>query len=115
MAKRRLALSVHQPFAELIMLGEKNAEFRSRPTNIRGRVYVYASRTFDEYDREICEEAGLDPDELPRGVIVGSVEIVDCVKDGKWYAYILENPKRLKRPLKPTEHPQPKFFYPFGR
>jgi predicted transcriptional regulator len=37
------ALSVRQPFAEQIMLGTKKIEYRSMKTNIRGRVYIYAS------------------------------------------------------------------------
>lgn len=39
------ALSVRQPLAEKIMLGIKKIEYRSIPTNIRGRVYIYASKT----------------------------------------------------------------------
>ena len=38
------ALSVCQPFAEQILSGEKRIEYRSLPTNIRGRVYIYASK-----------------------------------------------------------------------
>jgi hypothetical protein len=34
------ALSVRQPYAEMIMRGEKTVEYRSKPTNIRERVYV---------------------------------------------------------------------------
>jgi superfamily I DNA/RNA helicase len=37
------ALSVRQPWAELIMRGEKTIEVRSLRTNIRGRVHIYAS------------------------------------------------------------------------
>src|SRR4051794_15011722 len=41
-----LALSIRQPFAELILRGIKTAELRSRATNIVGeRFYIYASRT----------------------------------------------------------------------
>ena len=42
--KPALALSVRQPQAEAIMRGVKAIEYRSRPTNIRGRVYSYAAR-----------------------------------------------------------------------
>jgi predicted transcriptional regulator len=39
------ALSVRQPYAELILRGIKPIEFRSRPTKIIGeRFYIYASR-----------------------------------------------------------------------
>jgi hypothetical protein len=37
------ALSIHQPYAELILRGKKKSEYRSMPTNIRGRVYIYAA------------------------------------------------------------------------
>lgn len=37
------ALSVRQPWAELIMLGDKEIEYRNYPTDVRGIVYIYAS------------------------------------------------------------------------
>src|SRR4051812_32296449 len=40
-----LALSVHQPYAELILRGIKRIEYRSRATRIIGeRFYLYATR-----------------------------------------------------------------------
>jgi len=39
------ALSIRQPFAELILRGIKTSEFRSRSTRIIGeRFYIYASK-----------------------------------------------------------------------
>jgi hypothetical protein len=39
------ALSIRQPYAELILRGIKPIEFRSRPTTIIGeRFYIYASK-----------------------------------------------------------------------
>jgi hypothetical protein len=38
------ALSIRQPLSELILLGEKTLEFRSRLTHIRERVYLYAGK-----------------------------------------------------------------------
>lgn len=74
------------------------------PTNIRERVYIYASLTPGD-------ELG---NALVRGKIVGSVEIVDCVSDGDGgYAYKLARPERLARPLKPSNKPQPIWFRPF--
>ena len=35
-------LSIRQPYVELILRGKKRQEYRSRPTHIRGRVYLYA-------------------------------------------------------------------------
>lgn len=40
-----LALSIRQPFAELILRGVKTVEYRTRPTRIVGeRFYIYASK-----------------------------------------------------------------------
>jgi hypothetical protein len=40
------ALSIRQPWAELILRGVKTVEYRSRPTRIIGeRFYIYASKT----------------------------------------------------------------------
>ncbi len=40
-----LALSIRQPYAELILRGIKRIEYRSRPTRIVGeRFYLYASK-----------------------------------------------------------------------
>jgi hypothetical protein len=40
-----LALSIRQPFAEMILRGIKTVEYRSRPTRLIGRrFYIYASK-----------------------------------------------------------------------
>ncbi len=40
-----LALSIRQPYAELILRGIKTVEYRTRPTRIVGeRFYLYASK-----------------------------------------------------------------------
>jgi len=39
----RRAISIRQPFVEAILDGKKKIEYRSRKTNIRERVYIYAS------------------------------------------------------------------------
>ena len=109
----RLAISIRQPYVEQIFRGIKTDEYRSRPTNIRGRVYVYASLQpgqLKEFKRVDAEVGG-----LPTGVIVGSVEIAGCRYTARYqcYAYKLANPKRLTRPFRPTRRPQPMWFRPF--
>lgn len=122
-----LALSIRQPFAELVMCAVKAIEYRSRPTRVRGRIYVYASlgRLSRDLEVELAEEcreeyelahphAGtLDLaaiDALPRGFIVGTVELFDC--DGEeWH---LRAPERFAEPIKPDRHPQPVWFHPFS-
>jgi len=110
------ALSVRQPWAEMIMLGDKTIECRNYPTDVRGVVYIYASATrYDAtHENEMQAEFDLDLDALPRGVIVGTVEVYNCQQgsDGG-YEWLLRNPSRLANPLKPKRKPEPAWFFPF--
>ncbi len=115
MAQIVRAISIRQPFVEQILKGIKRFEYRSRPTNIRERVYLYASlrpRTEESEWRKVNRERG----QLPTGLIVGTVEIAGCTvrKDGRdvYYAYALRNPKRLRTPLVARNQPQPGFWRP---
>ena len=100
------ALSIRQPFAEQILVGKKRVEYRTLKTNIRERVYIYAG----------LQLADGEPDPkkaLPMGVIVGTVEIVDCTGKKGDYSWHLRNPRRLSRPRKPERRPMPVWFKPF--
>jgi hypothetical protein len=95
------------------MLGTKEIEYRGQRTHIRGRVFIYACKTpnsLAEY-----EEAGLMSEDLPHGVLIGTVEITDCVQGAGEFEWLLANPERLTRPTKITAMPQPVFFWPFGK
>ena len=107
------AISIRQPWVELILRGEKTEEFRSQPTRIKERVYLYASLRPAEYSAKHWKKLGLEPGDLPTGLIVGSVEIEGCrgTADG-YYAYKLGNPKRLRKPIKAMNQPQPRFWIP---
>ena len=107
------AISIRQPFVELILRGKKKIDYRSISTNIRERVYLYAGKKPVDWP-EAWADAGAQPGELPTGVIVGSVEIVDCKYDRRndEYQYILKNPKRFARPLRPKNQPQPVWWRP---
>jgi hypothetical protein len=105
------ALSVRQPYAEQIMRGEKTIEYRSLNTRKRGRVYIYASKT-PGYAEDFAD-MGLSPDDLPTGVLIGTVEITDCIKFPGDYEWHLANPQRLPEHMKPTKQPQPVWFRPF--
>src|SRR4051794_7512812 len=95
------ALSIRQPFAELILRGIKTIEYRSRPTRVIGeRFFIYASKGRGAKGKgqekmwskdlgggdpspwilEMANAVKLFPYELPTGVIVGSavIEKVDC-------------------------------------
>jgi hypothetical protein len=51
---------------------------------------------------------------LPLGLILGSVEIVDCYcrEDIGEYAYVLARPERFEHFLKAANQPQPRFWLP---
>src|SRR5690242_9631378 len=107
------AISIRQPYVELILRGEKTREFRSRPTNIRERVWLYAAlRPAD--GRSEWRKVGKNPGDLLTGAIVGTVEIIDCRWDGrmKCFAYVLKAPRRLTKPRKPAGQPTPCFWRP---
>jgi hypothetical protein len=109
----RRALSIRQPYAEQILRGTKKIEYRSRPTNIRERVYIYASMTPGSDD----DFAGMRarPGDFPVGILVGTVEIVDCKGKAGNYHWHLAKPERLSKPMKPDNHPQPVWFCPFKK
>src|SRR2546423_698714 len=94
------ALSIRQPFAELILRGIKTVEYRSRPTRIIGeRFYIYASkRPLSVVSSPLSGDGVWSSDlavqhppelliklwemlrrkQLPSGVIVGSAQISHC-------------------------------------
>lgn len=107
-----LALSIRQPWAELILRGIKVAEFRSFATHKRGRVMIYASEGQGADETRELARRGLG--QLPVGKIVGSAEIVGCTNRGRRdFAWALRRPMRLGTPRRPKNHPQPSYFRPF--
>src|SRR5690242_18899361 len=72
--------TVRPPWARLIMDGKKDVENRSRPTKYRGRVAVHASSTLRPADKVNAKKHKLDVDKLPVGVVIGTVELYDCVR-----------------------------------
>lgn len=93
------ALSIRQPWAELILRGEKNLEYRSRRMKEMGPLLVHASRTLDP---DLFEGRDLDPETLTFGALVGLVDVVGCVEvEGEegLYAYQLAHPRRFKTPV----------------
>jgi hypothetical protein len=127
-----IALGIRQPWVELILRGVKTIEVRVVPTNVRGTIYVYASRNPGEGEVVKCaaRRYDLDVPSLPRGVLVGTVELADCrlCRPGdasaacvpadvlhRRYAWQLANPQRLAEPILPRFRPYGIWFYPFVR
>ena len=130
------ALSIRQPYAELILRGIKTAELRSMSTTIVGeRFFIYACKakakqpiwsddlrvgTPPAWMIELAEqvkliEAGAI---LPTGVIVGSAVIEsvtppDPSDAGALFRWHLTDVKRARKFRKPRGHPQPVWFRPF--
>lgn len=101
------ALSIKQPWAWLIVNGYKDVENRMWATQMKGRIYVHAGKSFDEsgYNRVKFNFPQIKmptPEEFEYGGIVGTVEIVECVTNHKspWFegtfGYVLKNPQKLK-------------------
>lgn len=87
-------LSVKQPWAALLVNGIKDIENRTRRTTFRGRILIHASKAqrlgfiadflTEEQAKAVCEAKIEDSDfrkSLVRGMIIGSIEIYDCVKN----------------------------------
>ena len=128
----RIALAVQQPWADLIVRGVKTIEVRSTAARPRGRIYIYASRKLSELpDATIAAQRhDLDIAALPRGLIVGTAELVACrpaaVTDASAalvsakrlsgrIAWQFTNAARFERPLEPRFVPYGIWFYPFQR
>lgn len=104
------ALSIRQPWAWLILHGGKDIENRTWTTKFRGRVLLHAAKGMTREEYEIANELAweINPrivlpafDELKRGGIIGSVEIVDCVTESgsPWFydghGFVLRDPQPL--------------------
>ena len=126
------ALSVRQPWAELILRGVKTVEARPRRTHKKGelafQIYAGLQRIERHEESRIAAEFEMDIEALPRGVLVGTVEIVGCerleprhsqpacfevTETMGGFAWQLRNPERADVLTKPDRQPQPSFFEPF--
>jgi ASCH domain len=75
LTKRTRVITVQQPWATLIALGDKCAEYRSWPTSYTGTLAIASSKAFPKNRREQCETGwakkmlrkhALSADDLPR-------------------------------------------------
>ena len=103
------ALSLKQPFAELVVSGRKTIELRKWNTRFRGRFLIHASKI---PDKKAMKKFGFS--QLPSGCIVGMASLIgvkkynnnlELNKDNKlhlaskeWgsYGFILDDIKRVE-------------------
>lgn len=71
-------LTIKQPWATLIMQGNKRFEFRSWKTKYRGDLLIHAGKGIDKKSIERLKKYL--PEQLPSGKILGKVKLVDCIK-----------------------------------
>jgi hypothetical protein len=82
------ALTIRQPWAELIASGLKTLEHRRRRTHHRGPLLIHAARAVPWLRQHR---------DLPRGMIVAQVDLIDCIQIGRLeFVYVLQNARRVE-------------------
>merc|ERR1719481_1957679 len=120
MSDTGVCLSMHQPYASLLITGIKMHEGRTWYTSHRGRLWI-ASTAKQPSEQEIAEteqfyssSGVVCPGNYPVGCLLGCVDVIDCVgqedyiekyPDGESmspYVFICVNPQELviKFPIK---------------
>ena len=111
-------LSLKQPFADLLALGEKTIELRKWNTKFRGEFLVHASKNVDF---DICERLDIETNKLSIGAIIGSAflydvkvyskqedfnrdkqkhfSIISKYFDGYKYGFLIRNAKIFRKPI----------------
>ncbi|KAI6692722.1 hypothetical protein NL676_020432 [Syzygium grande] len=90
---RNPCLTMHQPWASLLVYGIKCIEGRSWPAPIRGRLWIHAAskvpdestiKAMEQFYREIYAVNGITeikfPEHYPVSRLLGCVEVVGCVR-----------------------------------
>ena len=123
MSDEGMCLSMHQPWASLLVLGIKKVEGRSWYTAHRGRLWIAAAaKAATKEEISSVEEfyhhyygSNLEfPAEYPTSCLLGCVEVVDCLSQEEYreldpdgestspFVFVCENPQQLvvKFPIK---------------
>jgi len=110
--RNEVALSIRQPWVELILSGRKTIEVRTWRTKHRGRLWLHAGRRIET---SACALYGVRTSDFVLGAIVGSVEVFDCIEfngetwsalqpahlntvpfDRSYFGWVLRGPKRVQ-------------------
>lgn len=87
------ALSVKQPWAELIASGKKKIEYRTWKVELRGDLLLVASASRQDDE---CEEEGLDPKALVYGAAVCVVDLWKITGEAGDYEWHVRSPRRVE-------------------
>lgn len=109
------ALSLKQPWADLVVDGRKTIELRTWKVSYRGELAIHASQSIH---LEACQGFGLDARRKVTGAVIGIVELADIIeldearfeatKDqhlasgyfrAPIYGWVLMHPQRLEQPI----------------
>lgn len=112
--KQMTAMSLVQPWAELVIAGKKNVENRNWKTQKRGFIAIHASRKKEKARFSLCidlHKIVVQPEEVDYGAVIGFGEIVDMIDDetvtrkfNKWFeegqhGFVIANIIRLDEPV----------------
>lgn len=129
MDDKRNCLSMHQPWASLLIEGFKRYEGRNWPTDQRGPLWIHAAQRIPtpeeisavesqcaEMYTNVTERPDM-PERYPTGVLLGRIELVDCLNDEEYhskipdefrepseckYHFVVKNPEKLIVPIRMT-------------
>lgn len=108
------ALSLKQPWAELVVSGKKKIELRKWNTHFRGEFLVHASKS---PDMNAMKKFEISESSLPLGFVIGKAKLVDVKKyenkedfakdaglhlatsDWGEYGFVLSDVFRLEKPI----------------
>lgn len=108
------AISIRQPWAWAILHAGKNIENRDRRWSLRGRIVIHASATMTRDEVAAIEDLARTWRVPSRadfracgllGALVGTIEIVDCVRESTspWFfgpfGLVLREPRPFKTPI----------------
>ncbi len=134
------ALTIAQPYAELIALGQKRVENRVWWTRYRGPLYIHAGKSrqwldteFSHDGYEIDRPTGIYLSMMDFGAVIATAELIDCIhvdtilrgacdEQYPWlrahkhvsgpYCWVLDHVLRLSKPV-PYRGAQGLFDIPF--
>lgn len=101
------AITIKQPWATLIALGEKRFETRGWQTKYRGELAIHAGK---QVDRDACLEPEikaalvrngiLSISMLPTGSVIATATLKDCIRSAETWTdgYVLENGELVYSP-----------------